>query len=455
MLYDILVVDDDAAMCELLADGLSEHGFRVTWTTEPAKAEELVRSGDFVSVLTDIRMRGLDGLELCKRLTKYKSNVPVIVMTAFGSFDAAVQAIRSGAYDFLTKPLDVDVTSLALERAIQHRALKSEVQQLQRDVERARGFGELIGTSSAMQAVYDLVDRAAPSNASVLITGESGTGKELLARTIHRHSSRSQGPFVSINCAALPEALLESELFGHKKGAFTDARSTREGLLARASRGTLFLDEIAELPLGLQPKLLRVLQERLVRPVGADTEHPVDFRLVTATNRNLEAAIETRSFREDLFYRINVIHISLPPLRERDSDIVLLANHFVQQFAERAKREVAELSEPVIKCLLDYPWPGNVRELANCMERMVVLARGQSLQFEDLPDRIRRCQPSQSSRPLEEDRELVSLAEVERRHILFVLDAVHGNKSHAAQVLGLDRKTLYRRLEQYGVATGE
>jgi two-component system response regulator HydG len=452
MTHPILVVDDDASMCELLSDGLDRYGFQVERTTRPELAEALVAEKHFEAVLTDVRMRGVDGLELCSRLCELKRDLPVIVMTAFGSFETAVQALRSGAYDFLTKPLDVEVAAHALHRALNHGALRREVAELKRAVAATQAFGELLGASPAMQAVYDLVERAAPSEASVLLTGESGTGKELLARTLHEQSARGKGPFVSINCAALPETLLESELFGHTKGAFTDARSARDGLLVKASGGTLFLDEIGEMPAGLQPKLLRALQSRSIRPVGSDREVPVDLRLISATNRDLERAIEERSFREDLYYRINVIHIALPALRARGTDVLLLARHFLSHFAERARRPLTGLSVEAERLLVEYPWPGNVRELSNCMERAVVLSRKNELDVDDLPEKVRDyAPPSSQGSKVEEAHDLARLDEIERRHILKVMEAVRGNKSQAAQILGLDRKTLYRRLEQYGV----
>jgi len=290
----------------------------------------------------------------------------------------------------------------------------------------------------------------------VLISGESGTGKEVLARTITQKSARASGPFVAVNCAALPEPLLESELFGHTKGAFTSAHIARDGLLAQAAHGTLFLDEVGELPLALQPKLLRVLQERVVRPVGSDKEVPVDVRLICATNRDLELAISERRFRADLYYRINVIHIALPRLAARGDDVLVLARHFLARFARDKRGEPLGLTPDAERSLSAYPWPGNVRELANCIERALVLARGRSVTVDDLPDKVREYRQVQVRAAGVESNELVALEEIERRYILRVLEAVHGNKSRAAQVLGLDRKTLYRRLERYGaISDGE
>jgi len=451
MSHLVLVVDDDKSMCELLAEGLDASKFEVVWTTDPCAAEELLQRRAFDVVLTDVRMGRLNGFELCSRLVQRHRGLPVVVMTAFGSIDAAVNAMRAGAYDFLTKPLDVELASVTLERAIGHGALHREVTELRKEIAATRSYGDLLGGSPAMRAVYEIVERAAPSEASVLISGESGTGKEVLARTLTAKSARASGPFIAVNCAAIPEPLLESELFGHTKGAFTDARVAREGLIARASGGTLFLDEVADMPIGLQPKLLRVLQERQVRPLGSDRESPVDVRLICATNQDLETAIEERRFRADLYYRINVIPITLPPLRARGTDVLLLANHFLHRFTERSREQPCELSPDAERCLMTYPWPGNVRELANCMEHAAVLARGNLVEKADLPDKVRDTRHDETLVTTEEPAELLSLEEIERRYILRVFEAVRGNKSQAALVLGLDRKTLYRRLERYGM----
>jgi len=450
MSHTLLVIDDDANTCELLAERLDPSKFAVFWTTQPEQAEGMLRERAFDVVLTDSRMQRLDGIELCARLVEKYPAVPVVVMTAFGSMDMAVNAMRAGASDFLAKPVDVELFSMTLERAIAHASLRREVVELRREQRLVNQYGELVGSSHAMQSVYQMVERAAPSDASVLISGESGTGKEVLARTIAAKSARAGGPFVAINCAALPEPLLESELFGHTRGAFTDAHTAREGLLAQANHGTLFLDEVGDLPLALQPKLLRVLQERVIRPIGSDKEVPVDVRLICATNRDLESAIAERRFRADLYYRINVIHITLPRLAVRGDDVLVLARHFLGRFGRDKSADALGLSADAERLLAAYPWPGNVRELANCMERAVVLARGRSIAADDLPEKIREYRQGQVQAAGVEATELVALEEIERRYILRVLDAMHGNKSRAAQVLGLDRKTLYRRLERYG-----
>jgi two-component system response regulator HydG len=364
--------------------------------------------------------------------------------------ETAVQAIRAGAYDFITKPFDIDVVAIAIERAVKHSVLTRQVQLLQKAVEESRRFDELLGASPAMKEVYDLLERVAESESTVLVSGESGTGKELVARALHRRSKRSAGSFVAINCAAMPEQLLESELFGHTKGAFTDARTARPGLFVQAKGGTIFLDEIGDMPLGLQPKLLRALQERTVRPVGGDVEIPIDVRVVAASNRDLETAIEERKFREDLYYRINVIHVELPPLRARGADVLLLAKHYLEHFAAQSQKDVRSLDPEAAEKLSSYAWPGNVRELANCMERAVALTRGEAVGIADLPEKIRNYRTSHVLVAATDPSELVPLEEVEKRYILRVLEAVGGNKTLAAQVLGLDRKTLYRKLDRYG-----
>jgi len=447
----VLVVDDDQTMCAMLRANLTRRGFEVVTSGVPSEAFERLRAEDFDVVVTDINMPGMNGLALCERIVADRPDVPVVVMTAFGSLDTAIAAIRAGAYDFLPKPIEIEVLVVALARAVQHRALRAEVKRLRQVVEQARGRGEIVGESSAMRRVYDLLERVRESSASVLITGESGTGKELVARALHQRSARSGGPFVAVNCAAMPEALLESELFGHVRGAFTDAKTNRTGLFLQAHGGTLFLDEIGELPIGLQPKLLRALQERTVRPVGGAAELPFDARLVAATNRDLETAIEERRFREDLFYRINVLHLSLPPLRARGNDVLLLAQQFLERYASLGGKRLTGISPAAAAKLLAYAWPGNVRELQNCIERAVALARYTEIAVEDLPDRVRDPKAAQVVMSGDDPSDLQTMEEVERRHILRVLDASGGNKSTAARVLGLDRTTLYRKLERYEV----
>ncbi|MFZ9887600.1 MAG: sigma-54-dependent transcriptional regulator [Myxococcota bacterium] len=449
MTRSILVVDDDAAMCDLLESGLRRHGYEVTSALRAEDAKNAVVAKEFDIAVIDLRLGGDDGLRVCEFIAENRPQTPVIVITAFGSLDSAVAAIRVGAYDFIMKPISVDGLLLTLDRALSHRDLREEVKRLRQDAAPlAPRDGAMIGDSRALERILDLIDRVSDSEASVLITGESGTGKELVARAIHDRSGR-KGPFVAVNCAAMPATLLESELFGHVKGAFTDARESRDGLFIAANSGTLFLDEIGEMPMEMQPKLLRALQERKVRPVGGTTEKSFDTRIITATNRDLELEVEDNRFREDLFYRVNVVTIPVPPLRARGNDVLTLAQAFVQTVARRTGKPVKGLSSAAAQKLLDYDWPGNVRELQNCIERAVTLTRFEEITVDDLPEKVRRYESSHVVVAGDDPAELITLHELERRYIHRVLKAAGGNKTQAARVLGLDRRTLYRKLERY------
>ncbi len=448
----VLVVDDEKETCELLEMGLVRHGFKVTTSANAESALELVATQDFDVVLTDLSMPGMSGLDLCERVLGTRPNMPVVVITGQGSLETAIGAIRVGAYDFITKPVDLKLLFLSVSRAVQHRRLQDEVKRLREAVAEGDAESQIVGQSAAMRKVYELIGRVGESDASVLIHGETGTGKELIARGIHLRSRRKDGPFVAINCAAVPHSLLESELFGHARGAFTDAKSQRTGLFVQANGGTLFLDEIGELPLDVQPKLLRALQERKVRPVGANQEIPFDARIVAATNRNLEDEVYEKRFREDLYYRINVVKIDVPPLRERGGDVLHLAQHFLKEFSKRNEKPTLELSTTGAEKLMAYNWPGNVRELENCMEHAVALARFDQITVEDLPEKIRAYRAERFVVAANDPTEIVTMDELERRYILRVLALVGGNKSRAAQVLGFDRRTLYRKLERYGAA---
>jgi two-component system response regulator HydG len=450
-----LIVDDEPAECELVRDALSHAGFDACSAQSPGLALDLLANRPFDVVLTDLNMPGMNGTELCRRINDVAPHVPVVLVTAFGSIDSAVDAMRAGAYDFLTKPFDVDAVALVLRRAVEHHALKCEVDALRRVVDTSQRYGNLVGTSQAMRDIYSMIERVAQNDAPILLTGESGTGKEVVAREIHARGRHASGRFVALNCAAMPEALLESELFGHVRGAFTDARNPREGLLTAASGGTLLLDEIGDMPIGLQPKLLRALQERVVRPVGATEEVPFDARIIVATNRDLESAIEAGRFREDLYYRINVIHIDLPPLRARGGDAITLARNFLGDAAVRNGKSVPTLTAAAAEHLLAYDWPGNVRELRNCMERVVALATTERIDTSDLPPKVRDYRSGHVLVAGDHPGELQPLEEVERRYILRVVDACKGNKSRAARVLGIGRKTLYRRLVSFGVPVSE
>ena len=451
----ILIVDDERSMCELLEADMRMRDFHVSWYTSAAEGLQAVHREPFDVVLTDLKMPGMDGIGLCERIVANRPDIPVIVMTAFGSMETAIAAIRAGAYDFVTKPIDMELLALTLQRAVRHGQLQEQVKVLSEAVEQTRRFDQLIGSSGPMQKLYDQLARIGDSEASVLITGESGTGKELAARSIHNQSRRREAAFVPVNCAALPDALLESELFGHAKGAFTDARADRKGLFLQAEGGTLFLDEIGELPMAMQPKLLRALEECKVRPVGGDEEIPFDVRLLTASNRDLESAIDDGRFREDLFFRVNVIQIELPPLRARGTDILLLAQHFLDLFARRSGKQLGGISEAAAEKLVSYGWPGNVRELRNVMERAVALTRYERLAVEDLPEKFRDYRSSQLFIGGADPSELVPLEDVERQYILHVLKSVDGNRTLAARTLGMDRKTLYRKLQQFGADSNE
>ena len=444
----ILIIDDDRSMCEVLEVELRRREFDVTWVTSPHEALARFEREDFGLVITDVNMADMSGVELCRQLVGRREDMPVIVITAYANMETAIAAIRAGAYDFVTKPLDMDELALTIERALKHRALREEVKRLRKAVEVTQRFDEILGTSAAMLKMCELITRVADTETTVLITGESGTGKELVAKALHAKSGRKDGPFVAINCAAMPEPLLESELFGHTKGAFTDARSARPGLFIRASRGTLFLDEIGEMPAGMQAKLLRALQERTVRPVGGDQEQPFDARMIAATNRDLETEVEEKRFREDLFYRINVVRVHVPPLRARGSDILLLAQYFLERYAAQSRRTVLGMTSATADKLLNYPWPGNVRELQNCIERAVALAQFDQIGVDDLPEKIKDYKTARISIESNDPAELLPMEEVERRYILKVLESVGGNKTLAAQVLGFDRRTLYRKLER-------
>ncbi len=449
----LFVIDDEREMVDLIAVGLKKRGFSITTFTSGAEALAAIPTSDVDVIITDLNMKGVTGLELCQRVMLDRPDIPVLVLTAFGSFETAVGAIRVGAYDFVTKPVEIETLAIAVRRAAEHRALRGQLARLEEVVANTRGRGDLIGASPAMQQIYQLIDQVSATDATVLITGESGTGKEVVARAIHERSRRKEGPFVALNCAAVPEQLLESELFGHSKGAFTDAKQNRLGLFQQASGGTLFLDEVGDLALTTQPKILRALQERKVRPIGAEAEIATDVRLVTATHRDLEEMVEDKRFREDLYYRINVIHIPLPPLRTRGGDVLLLAQHMLRHYATVLDKKIVGLSAAAAERMLAYEWPGNVRELGNCIERAVALAHFEDIQVEDLPEKIRMQQTrrstamSGSSLP-----ELLSLEEVERRHVLRVLEACRGNRTDAAKILDLDRKTLYRKLLRWGVS---
>jgi DNA-binding NtrC family response regulator len=434
-------------MRELAQDMLKDRGHQVSVAGSGEEALKLLAEEDYAVVLTDLRMKGMQGLELLNQIKREYPEVNVVLMTAFGSVDTAVEAMKHGASDYLTKPVKKDELIRVVERVIREAALRREVDRLRREVRKEYSFHQILGKSKTIQAVFDLIRRVADSPTNVLITGESGTGKELVAKAIHYNSSRKEAPFVPVNCAAIPEQLLESELFGHMRGAFTDAKVDKRGLFEEAQKGTLFLDEISELPLMLQAKLLRAIQEKEIRRVGATKPIAVDVRIIAATNLNLADEVKNKRFREDLYYRLNVIELKLPPLRERREDIPLLVDAFLKKCAEMGGKPVKGISEAALAMLIDYAWPGNVRELENVIERAVTLSRGDKVSPDDLPPAVQGARGDR--RVLDEAAEKsLPLHEVEKEYIKKILEKTGGNKYQAAHVLGIDRKTLYRKLAE-------
>jgi two-component system response regulator PilR (NtrC family)/two-component system response regulator HydG len=450
----ILVVEDDDAMRDMLRESLEDDGYAVEAVGGGRAGVDRVQRGGIDLVISDVKMPDLDGLDMLREIKAVTPSPHVITITAFGSIDTAIRAVKLGAFDYITKPFEIDQLILSVEKALAERALRSEVARLRAEVQRSYRWGDIVGKSPAMREVFEIIRRLSASAATVLVTGESGTGKELVAKSLHFNSPRKGRPFVPLNCATIPDTLLDSELFGHKRGAFTDARSDRAGLFVEANGGTLFLDEIAELSPALQAKLLRVLQEGEIRPLGASRAERVDVRVIAATNKDLEARLKTGAFREDLFYRLNVVHIHLPPLRERAEDLLALSEHFLAASAARAGKEVRGLHESAKKALLAHAWPGNVRELENTIERAVALCEGVLISLEDLPAVLRERRPGDADTMQTALARGLTLDQLEREYIQRVLTAEGGNKTRAAQRLGLDRKTLYRKLEEYAAAGG-
>jgi two-component system response regulator AtoC len=442
----LLVVDDDAAMRELLASLFREQGYPVKEAASADEALEQARDLEFDAVLSDIKMPGRSGIEMVGELRRIRPDTPIVLMTAFGSIDSAVEAMRAGAFDYITKPFEPEAVLLTVERALERRALEEENRRLRRAVDRTAAMGDLIGESGAMREIFALIKKVAAGRSSVLITGESGTGKEVVARTLHYHGARADKPFIPINCTAIPEGLLESELFGHVRGAFTGAHTSKRGLFEKADAGTLFLDEIGDMGLGLQSKLLRVLQDREIRPVGGTQSVKVDVRIVTATNKDLEAELAAGRFREDLYYRLNVIPIHIPPLRERPEDIPPLVEFFARKHADGQRRAV---SPEAMRRLCTRPWRGNARELENVIERALALSEAAEIGPEDLPFSSEEEVPDRAEELLRSAAEQrMSLRELEDRYVDHILDLTGGNKVRAARILGIDRKTLYRRAER-------
>ncbi|ADW17094.1 two component, sigma54 specific, transcriptional regulator, Fis family [Desulfobulbus propionicus DSM 2032] len=442
----ILVVDDERVHRFMLHSLFAEWGWDAEEADDGSTAVAAVERGPFDAILMDVRMTTMDGMEALKRIHALNPAIPVIIMTAFSSVDSAVAAIKQGAHDYLTKPLDFDRLRTTLEVAMGHRQRESQTMAV------GQPFGDdgrIIGTSAPMQELWEMIVHVAPTEATVLINGESGTGKELVASALHHTSLRSKGPFVKVNCAALAETLLESELFGHERGAFTGADRRREGRFVQAQGGTLFLDEIGETSPGMQAKLLRVLQEHELQRVGGQETIKVDVRILCATNRDLEEEVAAGRFREDLYYRLNVVELWVPPLRERHGDIPLLANYFLQSFADKNGRMVSGITPECMDVLNRYPWPGNVRELEHSIERGVILMRGDYLDLAALPLAIQRWAGLNAPKEVEEP---ATLKEAERMLILKTLEETGGNRSEAARRLQITRKTLLNKLKSYNIS---
>jgi len=445
----IVVLDDDREMGAFLVDLLTDEGYSTEAYQQGSDTLAALEKSSADLLITDLVMNGMQGMEVLRAAKQRDVNLAVVMITAFGTIESAVEAMRLGAFYYLTKPFKSADLLLLVERALEEKHLRTEIRRLQREVEAHYHFDRIIGKSPVMQRVFELVERLKDSQVNLLLTGESGTGKDLLARTLHYHSSRGQAPFVPVNCAAIPEQLLESELFGYVQGAFTDARKDKKGLFVEAHGGTLFLDEVGELPVLLQVKLLRVIEDKEVRPLGATKGEKVDVRIIAATNRDLRRAVDEGKFRQDLFYRLNVVNVHLPPLRERPEDLPLLIQHFIEHSTQssRARR----LSAEALHILLNYPWPGNVRELENTLERALVLCRGEEITPVDLPAHLIGSKPQVTSLQDALLRQC-PLADIEREYILLALEFTEGKKKEAADLLGIDRKTLYRKLEEYGKA---
>lgn len=451
MAVRILVADDDFGPRRLLQQALPKAGYSVEVAEGGQAAVALGNAQSFDLAMLDVMMPDLDGIDVLRALKAVQPELIVIMMSAFGSIDTAVEAMKEGAYDYIRKPFNLDEIALTIQRALERRQLAADNQRFQQELQGKHRLDGMIGPSTPMLEVYKLVARAAPTKSTVLIQGETGTGKELVARAIHYNSPRAARPFVTIDCSSLTESVLESELFGHVKGSFTGAIANKTGLFEAAQGSTCFLDEIGELSLPLQAKLLRVLQEREIRPVGGTTPVPIDVRVVAATNRNLEQYMEDGAFRSDLFYRLSVVTIHLPALRERQDDIPLLVRHFLQTYAQENDTPVPQLSSEALACLVAYDWPGNVRELEHTIEQTATLARDTLILPDDLPPKYRQPKSQISQADAPDDSTPLTLQEMTARHIRAMLQHANGNKKRAAELLGIPRRTLYRLAERYKI----
>jgi two-component system, NtrC family, response regulator AtoC len=454
----ILVVDDDAVARELLADALKKEGYEVEAFSSGEEAIERGRRGRVDLVLTDIKMGTVDGLTVLREFKRFSADTSIVLLTSFGSLEGAIEAIKQGAYDYLAKPFKREEIKLVVRRSLDHCQLVRENARYRDELKGREDWSPLVGSSPAMLEVYKLVARVSEGRSTVLLQGESGTGKELIARAIHANSLRREKPFIPVNCGALPDTLLESEMFGYEKGAFTGAVGTKAGLFEAANAGTLFLDEIGDLGPALQVKLLRVMQDHEVRRVGGTTSLKVDVRIIAATNRDLEQFVKEGKFRDDLYYRLNVVRITLPTLAERKEDIPMLAHHFLQKYAGGSARAVRGFLPDTMALLQQYRWPGNVRELENAIERAVSLSHGPLFTPDDLPAALRQPDSQVGDKTEVSDQHdavCLTLEEVEKRHLIRVLKETKGNKVRAAKILGIDRRTLYRMAERFDLELGD
>ncbi len=444
----ILVVDDDKELCALLVDLLTEEGYETESVQSGSKAIRHLEEKEYDLLISDIRMPGLSGLDLLQAVKAVRPQQTIIMITAFGTVETAIDAMKLGAFDYIIKPFKTEELIVVVKRSFEQIRLHEEVIRLRQAVAKEYQFSNIVGKSKEMQSVFQLIRRVSESTANILITGESGTGKELVAKAIHYNSPRKNRPFVAINCAAIPEMLLESELFGHVRGAFTDAHFDKKGMFEEASGGTLFLDEIDEIVLDLQPKLLRAIQEKTIRRVGSTRTIMVDIRIISATNHDLMEEVRQKRFRDDLYYRVNVIEIEMPPLRKRREDIPLLVDFFLNRHAPTWGKQISGITESAMNILMDYPWPGNVRELESVIERAVTLTQMEKITSNDLPSVLTSHQGDQLLLDQMMSK-MCSLEELEKEYVHRVLQLVGGNKLRAAKVLQIDRKTLYRKLDQY------
>ncbi len=445
----ILIVDDEPEHAETMAETLERVGYDCRAVSDGEEAKGILQdSGEFDLVLTDLVMHDVSGLELLRAAKAQDPSIEVLVITGHGSIESAVEAMREGATAYLQKPINIEELRAVVERSAEKRLLSRKNLELHRQLDKKFGFEGIIGNSEKMQSIFDVLGQISRTSATVLVLGESGTGKELIAKSLHNNSPRRLGNFVALNCAALSEGILESELFGHEKGSFTGALSRKIGRIEHADHGTLFLDEVGDMPRATQVKLLRVIEEREIYRVGSNTPIPVDVRLVAATNRNLEANVADGSFREDLYYRLKVVTIELPPLRERQADIPLLIEEFIREYSKTHQRPIERMTPEARRVLQDYRWPGNVRELRNCLENMVVIDRDGTLDVDDIPVNISRAEPPKSG---DSSTSLAGrpLADIERDAIAVTLQLVDGNRERAAKMLGIGERTLYRKIKEY------